>query len=180
MLSTVSQRGRVPFPEFTTERIYMRAFTKTEGLPPDLSRWQPTIEAMLDGVDVDEPIYLMVDQTRVHSGVTQRRPGLHVDGYWDPVAMRHKGGHIVFGDRGETLMLASSVFGGRAYVGEFDASPGAGGDCEHIPREGLTAVDMEPGYCWSGHSLSMLHESVPVKQDCYRTLVRLNVPGLHF
>ena len=51
----------IPFPEFTGERIYMRRIV--DGIvPPDLARWAPTIEAMLAGVNVGGPVYLMVDQ----------------------------------------------------------------------------------------------------------------------
>ena len=178
--SQVQQRGRVTFPEFTGERIYMREFTKAAGLPCDLARWQPTVDAMLDGVDATGPIYLMVDQTRVLTGHAQRRPGLHVDGYWNACEARHgggHGGHKIDGSATEALLLASSVLGGCAYVGEFGGKPGDGGDCEHIGRDGLLRVDMEPGRVWAGHALTMLHESVPVRRDALRTLVRLNVAG---
>lgn len=47
MKSIVQPRGNVQFPEFTRERVYMREFKKKEGLPFDLRRWQPTVDAML-------------------------------------------------------------------------------------------------------------------------------------
>lgn len=89
--SIVQQRGQVAFPAFMGERVYMREFRKESGLPSDLSRWQPTIDAMLDGVDTDGPIYLMIDQGVVQSGHTQRRPGMHIDGYWNPGISAHGG-----------------------------------------------------------------------------------------
>jgi hypothetical protein len=82
--SIVEERGHVTFPEFASERIYMVEFTKKEGLPFTLSHWQPTVDAMLDGVGTDGPIYLMVDQSFVKKGEFHRRPGLHIDGYWNP------------------------------------------------------------------------------------------------
>jgi hypothetical protein len=179
-MSTVQQRGRVTFPEFTGERVYMREFTKAAGLPPNLARWQPTVDAMLDGVDAPGSIFLMVDQSPVRAGAAQRRPGLHVDGYWNAADARHgggHGGHKIDGSATEALLLASSVFGGCGYVGRFDGNPGDGGDCEHIGRDGLLRVDMVPGRVWAGHALRMLHESVPVRRDALRTLVRLNVAG---
>lgn len=185
MISSVQQRGQVPFPAFTGERVYMREFTKAAGLPPDLRRWQDTVDAMLDGVDASGPIFLMVDQAPVKVATTQRRPGLHVDGYWHPALQAHGGHkvsaaghvHIHAGSADEALILASNVLGCAAYVGRFDGQPGDGGDCAHIDASGLLRVDMEPGRAWAGHTLHMLHEALPVRQDCLRTVVRLNVPG---
>ena len=218
-VSNVQQRGAVPFPAFTGERVYMREFTKASGLPADLTRWQDTVDAMLDGVDTSGPIFLMVDQAPVRMATTQRRPGLHVDGYWHPALQAHGGGggghssrpaepvgghrhnsgghrgaptpepaapgahrgggggHLHGGDYAETLILASDVLGCAAYVGAFDGQPGEGGDCAHVEASGLLRVDMEPGCAWAGHTLHMLHESQPVRRDCLRTVVRLNVRG---
>lgn len=208
-MSTVQQRGRVMFPEFTGERIYMRGFTKAGGLPPDLRRWQDTVDAMLDGVDANGPIFLMVDQARVKAASIHRRPGLHVDGYWQPALKAHGGGgggehgghhravpvplgqnvpdgdhlhrkheqHFHSGHDAEGLILASNVLGCVAYAGLFDGQPGDGGDCAHIDVSALLRVDMEPGRVWAGHTLHMLHEAIPVRCDCLRTVVRLNVRG---
>jgi len=85
MHSIVQTRGHVSFPAFTGERIYMRPFHQRDGLPFDLRRWQSTIDQMLDGVDTaGRELYLMVDQTIVAAGQPQRRPGIHIDGYWIP------------------------------------------------------------------------------------------------
>lgn len=183
-VSNVQQRGAVPFPAFTGERVYMREFAKTAGLPADLTRWQDTVDAMLDGVNASGPIFLMVDQAPVKAATTQRRPGLHVDGYWNPALYAHgrhgvggHGGHRIDGAESEALILASDVLGCAAYVGEFDGKPGSGGDCAHIDASGLLRVDMEPGRAWAGHTLTMLHEALPVSRDCLRTVVRLNVRG---
>ena len=220
-VSNVQQRGRVPFPAFTGERIYMREFTKAAGLPSALARWQDTVDAMLDGVDTSGPIFLMVDQAPVKVATTHRRPGLHVDGYWHPALQAHGGGgghssrpaepvgghrhnsgghrgtptpttppvpdvgghrgrrsgHFHAGDDAEALILASDVLGCAAYVGEFDGKPASGGDCSHIDAGGLLRVDMEPGRAWAGHTLTMLHEALPVRRGCLRTVVRLNVKG---
>lgn len=185
-ISFLQQRARVPFPSFTGERIYMREFTIKTGLPPELRRWQPTVEAMLDGVEVSGPVFLMVDQSAVRANATQRRPGLHVDGYWHPatpaqhgVVARH--GHAPsprpFAGEQEALILASDVLGCAAYLGAWDGQPKEGGNCGHIDTSTMLRVDMEPGHAWAGHTASLLHKSVPVAKDCLRTVVRLNVPG---
>lgn len=219
-MSTVQQRGRVPFPAFTGDRVYMREFTKAAGLPADLARWQDTVDAMLDGVDSSGSIFLMVDQAPVKVATTHRRPGLHVDGYWHPALQAHGGGggghssrpaepvcghrhnngghrgtpptedprgpgghngnpstHLHSGSGAEGLILASDVLGCAAYVGGFAGAALGGGDCAHIDVSGLIRVDMEPGRVWAGHTLTMLHEALPVRHDCLRTVVRLNVQG---
>lgn len=179
-ISRIERRGFVSFPAFTGERIYMREFTKRDGLPTDLSRWQPTVDAMLEGVEAPGSIYLMVDQSEVKASAAHRRPGVHVDGRWNPSLYKHGhgggGGHR-FGGIPEALLLASDVCGCRAHVGHYEGEPGGGGDCGHIRVGGLTPVPMEPGRVWAGDALTMLHEAVPVGRDCLRTVVRLNVPG---
>lgn len=183
--SQLFQGGRVPFPPFTGERVYMREFTQADGLPPELSRWQETVDAMLEGIDAPGSIFLMIDQSPVRALTTQRRPGLHVDGSWNPAiyAHGHGDGDEPVRDRGpchphtreEILLLASDALGSAGYVGAFDGRPGSGGDCSHIETDSLVKVDMEPGRVWAGPTLSMLHEALPVSRDCLRTVVRLNV-----
>lgn len=60
----------------------MEPFFKKTGLPSHLKRWQNTVDAMLDGVDADGPIYLMIDQKHCLPGQMHRREGIHIDGYW--------------------------------------------------------------------------------------------------
>ena len=186
-LSYVEQRGKVNFPEFTGERVYMKEFYKEKGLPSELSRWQNTVDSMLEGVETDGPIYLMIDQGVVKGGTSQRRGGLHVDGYWNPRISAH-GGTKHFGswktggwvncdfkDK-EALILASSLTAARGYQGIWEGSCGEGGDCSHINTSNLKEVAMHAGNIYAGN-VTMLHESLPVAEDCIRTLVRLNVPG---
>jgi len=198
--SSVQQLGKVPFPVYTGERVYMREFTKKTGLPKDLSRWQDTVDAMLDKVDAPGSIFIMIDQAPVVSGNTHRRPGLHVDGYWNPSIYAHghggsnrwklKGhdvghrlkieghsGHTISGEELETLVLATDVLGCAGYVGNYDGFPKQGGDCSHIDTSSLLRVELEPNRAWAGHTLTMLHESIPIMKDCLRTVVRLNVKG---
>lgn len=193
--SIVQQCGPVAFPAFMAERVYMREFRKESGLPSDLVRWQSTIDAMLDGVDTDGPIYLMIDQKALRAGESHRRPGVHVDGYWHPAIGKHQGHRAVSAHGGgghgtgcagnwsnfdfsapEGIILASDVQACRAYAGEFHGAPGEGGDYAHITLSGLDRIELASNTVYAGN-VSMLHETVPVNRDCVRTLVRLNVPG---
>lgn len=209
MKSSVQQLGRVRFPEFTGERVYMQEFTKKGGLPKHLKRWQDTVDAMLEGIECSASIFLMIDQAPVKAMATQRRPGVHIDGIWEPGVSSHspgrpehvfavpghkmwpkhvtvptpaspwrtvRPGHAML-DESELLVLASNVLGCDAYEGEYNDTPGKGGDCSHFDLSRMQRVDMEPGIAWAGDTMQMLHESIPVRKDCLRTVVRLNVQG---
>lgn len=92
--SIVQCLGAVTFPAFMAERVYMHEFRKETGLPANLQRWQPTVDAMLEQVDTDGPIYLMVDQKQLNSGDFHRRSGVHIDGYWHAGNEMHQGHRI--------------------------------------------------------------------------------------
>lgn len=187
--SKIQTKGIVTFPEFKAERIYMLPFFQKNGLPAYLNRWQKTIDQMLDGILTDQPIYLMIDQAFVMKGNTHRRSGLHIDGYWDPSLKGHGtggggGGHksnaaswneATFKEH-EALLLASNVSASKGYVGSFKGPINNGGDCSHIDTKNLKEIILEAGQSYIGNVTS-LHESIPVLDDSFRTLVRLNIPG---
>lgn len=198
VLSTIQKRGNVTFPEFTGERIYMQPFTKREGLPQGMSRWQPTVDQMLEGIETDGPIFIMVDQKEIPAGTPQRRPGVHIDGIWRPASSWDTGGwktgigmHTGTGRHGtnkeqaalaardgihtQSLMLASDVAGCRAFEGPYEGECGEGGDFTHLDLDGLKSFILTPNTAWVGDAMTLLHESVPVARQCRRTLVRLNI-----
>ena len=174
--SKLAMIGPVPFPDFTGERVYMLPFIQIEGLPPALSRWQPTVDAMLTGILCPPPgkIYLMIDQGRVTAGQTQRRPGPHIDGNWieDLSTADHATGRAMYP---ETLILASNVEGCQAWTGAYFDKIGKGGDCTAVDTSHMRLVRMKAGIAYAGN-VTMIHESIPIPHDCERTLVRLNVP----
>lgn len=203
--SEMQERGRVQFPLFAGERHYMIPFFQSEGLPANLSHWQPTVDAMLEGVETYAPIYFMADQTFVQAGQTQRRPGVHVDGYWHPDLHAHgggghrgTGGHFPVGHRGrgghagrhmasgwedvdfsepEALILASNVSAARAYLGEYAGPIGDGGDASRVDTSNMRIMPMQRNIAYCG-TVGTLHESTSVYADSHRTLVRLNCPGV--
>jgi hypothetical protein len=191
--SRVTQIGKVEFPAFLAERVYMREFRLETGLPSDLKRWQTTVDQMLAGIDTDEPIYLMIDQGVIKANTSHRRPGAHIDGYWIAAKQRHGGGggHASRWDnpspqwntcdfsKPEALILASDFCASRALVGEFEGAPGEGGDCSMLDLSELSEVRLQAGIAYAGN-VTMVHESLPVAKDTVRTLVRLSVPGWDF
>lgn len=200
--SSLKVLGAVPFPSFTGECVYMHEFFKKKGLPNGLSRWQPTVDALLEEVDTDGPIYLMVDQGMVKAGQPHRRPGVHVDGYWNPGVHAHGGGGHGSSPSGprhapyprhhsggawaspdfrahEALLLASDVEASRAFIGEWSGVLGDGGDASSVDLSNLQQVPLLAGIGYVGN-VSLLHESLPIPYETPRTLVRLNVPGYSF
>lgn len=174
MKSELRVGGHVEFPEFRSERIYMRPFLQKEGLVPLWRHWQPTIDAMLAGIETDETIYLMIDQTMIRKWQCHRRPGLHVDGNWNAGANAHTG-HQDGDYHEEMIILASDVSACRALIGEFEGHPWPDGDCSDVATAGLREVIFEDHRVYRGNA-TLLHESLPVLRTGPRTLVRLNLP----
>ncbi len=194
--SHIEQRGNVVFPDFRGEKHYMIPFNGH--LPSELKRWQKTVDMMLDGLEIPDQAYLMIDEAFVRKGQYHRRPGLHIDGYWDPGLGAHRGGHTGSPshrsaprhrggshctwseskfEKPEALILASNIGAAQGFVGEFENVIGEGGDCGKVDITNLERVEMLANTCYAGNVTS-LHESLPVPMACYRQLVRLNVPGL--
>lgn len=200
VFSVCQRRGRVVFPAFTGERIYMHAFTARRGLPPNLHHWQKTVDAMLDGIEAPGRVWLMVDQGIVQAGTTHRRPGLHVDGTWfdskpmwddyvqltklselghrsEPPLPRHKN-HIGSSQKfySQLLVMASDVYGCCGYEGEYTLPVNfVGGDRKNIDTSAMDRIEFEAHSVYMGNAMDMLHESLVIPHHCRRTMVRLNV-----
>lgn len=188
--SVLREGGDVVFPAFTGERIYMQAFRQEEGLPAAYARWQPTVDAMLNGITTSATIFLMVDQGVVEAHAPHRRPGLHVDGNWREDLRCHspgRPGHShppdrpwpepeVFAYDPELLVLASDITASRALVGRFCGVPDAEGSCEALDLSCGESRLLQAHRAYVG-TAETVHESLPVAESCQRTLVRLNIPG---
>lgn len=192
MKSIAQERGAVSFPEPQIERHYMIPFKMDTGLPSCLAHWQPTVDQMLDGIHTDGTIYFMVHRAVVKVGGTLRRPGRHVDGHWVGEIHAHRGdhrgtpgnppGHIGSGwnDRvyPEAILLASDISGCVGYNGEYEyPTPDFNrGDCAAVPVTNLEPIVFHANRVYAGNAM-MLHDPLPMPEECLRTLVRLNVVG---
>lgn len=168
--SVLQEHGKVEFPEFLGERLYMIAFRKGSPLPKILRRWKKTIDAMLAKVTISKKVelYFMADEAYVQKGTPHRRPGPHIDGHWSTT------GTLQHYD--ETILLASSVAGCYGYVGPYYGEFGPGGDVTKMDLSKLDRLMMKSNRVYAGN-VTMVHESIPLKESCQRTLVRINVPG---
>lgn len=94
--------------------------------------------------------------------------GSHMSGGW---------GHCGFSEP-EALILASNFTSSCAYLGEYDLSEiGEGGSCPQLDTARLERLPLSAYKVYAG-TVGTLHESFPVPLDCYRTVVRLNCPGV--
>lgn len=159
-------------------------------LPAIFARWQKTVDTMLSEVTLGGPQFLMVDQAFVNAGTPHRRPGLHVDNFWEPELAAHggghrghknsparhrrPGGHIAFNGRTELLLLASDEMGCAFYEGEWDGEIQDDGNASHINTTNLKRIIAPPHVAFAGDTGQLLHESIPVSRDVQRTVVRLN------
>ena len=189
----------VSFPEWRGERHYMLGFTLASGLPSAAKRYQAAVDQMMSSVSVatDQECFLMVDEKLVGPGKTHRRPGLHVDGYWRPVAHCHGGapptrpghhpapspspspGHSPRGESAEAILMASNFAASVALLGAYQRDfekDWRGGDCSDVDATTLTPVTLESGATYVLDVFS-LHASMPVTENVRRTLLRINVPN---
>lgn len=207
-VSEVQPLNSVTFPEFTGERVYMEKFYKQDGLPSHLSRWQNTVDQMLDTVDTDQPIFIMIDQGIVKPNTSHRRPGPHIDGYWIEELQAHggsSGGHRMPTSHHSVNHHRQPNVGGWQTggsnwktMGFIDpesiilASDVVGckayvGQWEGEIGEGgdLSHLNLEDLLNFSMESnvaykgnVTFIHESVPLPVETQRTLVRLNLKGI--
>jgi len=175
MKSLLKTGNVVTFPEFTKERAYMVPFKKGEKLPEQYSRWQDTVDSMLDGVDADDVIYMTIDQGEVEKGTTHRRGGAHIDGVYTIAGWDTGPSWITKDCAGGGIILASDQIGAKAYEGEFADDIGEGGDCSHMDLSHATVHVLKPNQVYVGN-VSMVHETIPAAETHNRTFVRLILP----
>lgn len=76
----------------------------------------------------------------------------------------------------EAIILASNIPACRALIGEWDGNIADDGDVSHLDLSHMQEIQFEANIAYAGN-VTFVHQSIPVQQDCWRTVVRLNVPG---
>ena len=121
------------------------------------------------------PVYMTVDERWIVPGSSHRRPGVHVDGRWDPQAGNWcglQGGHRHDGQGRHALIVAADVGGCMAYTGNFQATPAEDGDLEHARH-----LFTEPSFLYGdrayGLSPDCVHESLVMGELTRRSWLRL-------
>lgn len=127
--------------------------------------------------------WMTVDEKVVRAGMSQRRPGPHVDGKFNIKAVKWGGGggwnhscNLVPTTR-TPIIIAASVAGCRAWTGEFSGTPREDGDLSHILDELGEGVVLpaNQGFLLSG---DCIHESMIFEKDTRRTFLRIALPQL--
>lgn len=165
----------VSFPKFTKERAYMVPFKKGEELPEQYSRWQNTVNAMLEGIETNDVIYMTIDQGEVKKGSTQRRGGVHIDGNYTIVGWGTPPTWNTADCNGGGIILASDQVGCKAYEGELTGGINDGGDCSNMDLSGTKASVLQPNQVYVGN-VTMAHETMPATETHNRTFIRLTLP----
>lgn len=136
------------------------------------------VQQLLKAADAKEGIaHMTVDEKIVLRGATQRRPFPHVDGQFIPsLGVWGHGGWMHKEELTRMpLILASSVQGCQAWVGNYDAEPKSDGDLSHISDVLGQPTLFEPNI---GYLLSpdCIHESLPMDYTVARSLLRIALP----
>lgn len=181
MRSLIERGDPIQFPVWRGTQLYMAPFVGGK-LPPGFEAYAPGVAAMLTHILPEGPVFVTIDEKELKAGQYHRRPGAHVDGVWNHTIMAHGKGHHIKSPVGPaehigapgTVVLASSAFGCVFYPGELAVTPGGGGSLEHATALLGKPQPMKPCtvYAVGPHGI---HESVPVLEDCRRSLIRLSV-----
>ncbi len=178
--SKYEKRGLFKFPAYTGLRIMMMPVVIGEpsSLPDKYDDWRRAFRELSDFAFEHEGRvgYLTIDECRVGTGETQRRPGMHVDGVGGWGGGGSWGGGS--GARGGTgMIVAASCNGTRVWSQSFDGEPGRDGDCEHLRSQlSGSGETLKPGVAyWCGHLC--VHEAVPASAPGPRQFVRLSLPS---
>ena len=175
MKSLLKKGGVVSFPAFAKERAYMVPFVKGKNLPDKYSRWQSTVDAMLEAVDVAGVVYLTIDRGKVRQGETQRRKGAHIDGLYTVKGWSTGPQWNIKHGAGGGIVLASDHIGCKAFLGELAGDIGEGGDCSSMDLSSAKTCLLMPHQIYIGNS-SLVHKSIPAAKTQNRTFVRLTLP----
>lgn len=126
------------FPEFKGRQKYMHSFDARDPfMPEDLADYTPVVTSLLNAAGIrDREVHVTVDEKVIQPGMSQRRPGPHVDGCFVPAMMAWSNSgwnhncNLIPGRM--AIIVAASVAGCRAWRGRFFGEPKNDGDCSHI------------------------------------------------
>ncbi len=126
--------------------------------------------------------HMTVDEKIVSAGMSQRRPGPHVDGCYLPEKTMWGGGgggwnhtcnNVPF--KRMPIIVASTVEGCRAWFGQFDGTPTYDGDVAHFSDQ-LEESEVLPANVGYLLSPDCIHESMRFPVNTQRTFLRIALP----
>ncbi len=177
-MSEVNKMGSVEFPKFKGSRVLMMPVELHDidaSLPLGLTRWAGFLLDLVEMSPCQNGIgYLTIDEIYTSSGKSQRRPGLHVDGWYNDGGGGWGGGGL-WGSKG--LVMVSSHIGCAAWTQEFVGQPEEYGNCEHLRPQCQDAarIELQPSIVYSLGGMTV-HECIP-SGEVARQFVRLSMPS---
>lgn len=164
---------------YTGRQFYMHAFNiANPTMPEGFEDYTEPVRALVTASGVKTGIaYLTVDEKVITAGMSQRRPGPHVDGCFMPEKMKwgsgwnHYCNNIPF--ERMPIIVAASVPGCKAWRGKFDAQPTESGDLSHLELGEGEVLPPSMGYLLSP---DCVHESLRFEKDTQRTFLRIALP----
>lgn len=185
--SSFAPLGPVALPAYRGRQHYMHGFDAAN--PTMLPGFEDYLEPVTQllraaGVAVGKA-WMTVDEKIIQPGMSQRRPGPHVDGKFNSTLVRWGGGggggwnhscNLVPTVR-TPVIVAASVAGCRAWTGQFEAEPNPSGGLEHIADQlpEPTLLPANHGFLLSG---DCIHESMIFDQPTERVFLRIALPQL--
>lgn len=192
----------ISLPEFRGDKIYMYSFDiENPILPSGYERWYSTISEIIShSPKKTGKAYLTIDEKIVNKGETHRRGGPHTDGNYlfswgniDPnPGQPQPGSGWLTGEDGRFLpreqheqqycsekggmLIVSSYESCKGWNGKYDGQPNQGGDCSHLNLSEMETFILKTNTLYWGNS-TFIHESLPVKEDVKRQLVRITLPA---
>ena len=171
----------VDFPDYAGRQLRMYQFNPHDcELPEWFKEYEPIIRSLIDPRNVEEQqAFVTIDERVVEAGTSQRRPGVHVDGIWQPAVRptwcqpRPSWCQSAAGKAERmTAIVASTYPGCQVYPGMFDAEPMDDGDLEHI-RQDLGDGQLLPAGMGFELSPDCVHESLSLPETTQRSFLRI-------
>lgn len=173
----------VVLPDFKGRQLYMHEVDAASPRMLDgYEDYNEVVSSLLASAGYTSgPAFVTVDEKVIQPGMSQRRPGPHVDGHF--IKSKQRWGHDGWNhfcnevpiDR-MPIIVAASVPGCRAWRGTFDATPRDDGDLSHVELGEGELLPSNVGYLLSP---DCIHESLRFEQETQRAFLRIALPPSH-
>ena len=179
--SSYTDLGPIILPSWQGRQKYMHTFNPQDPVMADgYSDYLDVVSILCKSAKVESlEAHMTVDEKIVKAGMSQRRPGPHVDGCFMPElqAWGHPGGTWAHYCNNlpmsrMSIIVASSVAGCMVYEGNFVGQPANDGDMSHIQDQlGVGKLLLEHrGFLLSS---DCVHESMRFDNPTMRTFLRI-------
>jgi hypothetical protein len=180
--SNYRQLARIDFPEYKGRQIYMHSFnTGRPNMPEGFEDYLEPVMRLVSSAGLGAiDVHVTIDEKVVSPGMSQRRPGPHVDGCFTGSAWGHGGGggggrwnhncNEIPALKRMAIIVAASVSGCKAWAGTFFGDPQNDGDCSHIVSGEGEVLPANVGYLLSP---DCIHESMVFPETTQRQFLRI-------